>query len=347
MRKKILVVIGSVILIIVLLEITIRLYDFANGLSTDTHNNLELLYVPSAYNNYDFKPNTKLTYNHRRHECLSINPLGLRGKAFSIKKDNVYRIICLGGSSTFGNGISDDDHTWPAQLEKILRLKYPDIRFEVINAGGFGYTSYELLTKYLFQLSNYNPDMVIFYETYNDASFIGRLSPEDNINSIRGRMHRNFIHKFLCHSAAYSFLSSRIFPSRFVPVKFRRIKPEFIDFGLNSFNKNIETLIYLTKRDNVKIVLCTQALWLDRIYKGRESTHVDKMDRDIFKNIINRCTQEIKRLAVKHNVTLIENSEIFKDDWDKYMINIVHPNDLGAEKLAQNISTHISINESK
>lgn len=327
-------------LVVLILEAGIRCYDLLNGLSTDTHNNLELMYIPSAYFNYGFRPNMKVMFNRKHRERMSINSLGLRGEEFSVEKGNKYRIICLGGSSTMGNGISDDAHTWPAQLQKLLREKYPKREIEVINAGGFAYASYELLAKYLFQLSNYSPDMVIFYETFNDACFMGWLSPGMNIDKLRGNMHRNPIHRFLCWSALGSFLSSRVlFPSHFVETRNRNFDRRYIDFGLRCFERNLETLILRAFLDNVKVVLCTQALWLERA--NSDAIHLGKEDKKAFIDIILRCRDLIKRLSVRYRTILVENDSLFEGEWNKFMINIVHPNDAGAELLAKNIFIQI------
>ena len=43
--------------------------------------------------------------------------------------------------------------------------------------------------------------------------------------------------------------------------------------------------------------------------------------------------------------SVLENSNLFDGQWDKFMINIVHPNDAGAEFLAKNIFRHIVAHE--
>lgn len=64
----------------------------------------------------------------------SINSFGFRGPEFSpVKEDGVYRIVALGGSTTYGSGV-DDAHTYPALLEKYLN-GISGRRVEVINGG--------------------------------------------------------------------------------------------------------------------------------------------------------------------------------------------------------------------
>jgi len=44
-------------------------------------------------------------------------------------------VICVGGSSTFGDGLSRDEETYPWQLERLLAARFPDVQIEVLNAG--------------------------------------------------------------------------------------------------------------------------------------------------------------------------------------------------------------------
>jgi lysophospholipase L1-like esterase len=100
------------------------------------------------------------------------NEQGYRGKAVPMTRiDNVARVLCLGGSTTYGNGTQDANTTYPAQLEDILRSQLPpsvkDV--EVINGGLPLGTTAELLTHYHFKFHYFRPDLVIINTGGNDA----------------------------------------------------------------------------------------------------------------------------------------------------------------------------------
>lgn len=101
----------------------------------------------------------------------TMNSHGLRSKEFSAKKPSgVYRIIAIGGSSVAGIE-SPDDQTWPAILENKLKTIYSSRKYEVINAG-FGSTfSKQHLGLFRNELLQYEPDMIIYYEAWNEAGF--------------------------------------------------------------------------------------------------------------------------------------------------------------------------------
>jgi len=70
------------------------------------------------------------------------NSYGLRDREFSaVPSPGVVRILCLGDSLTFGNGVSVED-TYPKQLEAWLGHE-GTIKYEVINAGVSAYDTWQ------------------------------------------------------------------------------------------------------------------------------------------------------------------------------------------------------------
>ncbi|MDX2167670.1 MAG: GDSL-type esterase/lipase family protein [Deltaproteobacteria bacterium] len=102
---------------------------------------------------------------------FTTNALGLRGD--ELREDRPFRILALGDSSTWGWGAAQHE-SYPAVLQHLLDLnKGP--RFEVINAGVPGYTSYQGLTwlkRYGLALK---PDLVIIGFGFNDGSPGGNI----------------------------------------------------------------------------------------------------------------------------------------------------------------------------
>jgi lysophospholipase L1-like esterase len=103
------------------------------------------------------------------------NNLGYRNsKDFDLTKDpKVFRILALGGSTTYGYLLDGPNDAWPAQLEGILNDALSENsnieRIEVIN-GGLNYaTSAELLLHYLFRDRYLDPDIVVIHTGGNDA----------------------------------------------------------------------------------------------------------------------------------------------------------------------------------
>ena len=116
------------------------------------------------------------------------NRLGYRGPEIAIPKPpGVYRIVAVGGSTTYSTGTSAED-SYPARLQAILRDDYGYSNVEIVNAGVSGYTSWEILSAFAFRILELEPDMLIYYGAVNDLVVRERLSQEcyRGLNAQRG-----------------------------------------------------------------------------------------------------------------------------------------------------------------
>ena len=105
---------------------------------------------------------------------LEFNEKGFRGSDFdSVKKSNVYRIFMVGGS-TMQNAETTNDVTISSILQKIFNHnqidKLSDQEIEVINVGISGSNTSMELNLIQTKLLDYNPDLVIMYDGWNDLS---------------------------------------------------------------------------------------------------------------------------------------------------------------------------------
>lgn len=115
---------------------------------------------------YRLKPSSSFTAQSGVN--YKINSKGLRDYEYDYNKaKDVYRILALGDSHIFGWEVKFED-SFPKVLERILGKGYPGKKFEVINAGIFGFNSvqeYEFLKN---EAIRYSPDLVILGFTVND-----------------------------------------------------------------------------------------------------------------------------------------------------------------------------------
>jgi lysophospholipase L1-like esterase len=98
------------------------------------------------------------------------NPQGFRGARPipHAKPAGVFRVLAVGGSTTFDTEVSADSAAWPARLERWLRELAPVEQVEVINAGVPGYNMTQDLIRLETELSEYSPDLIILYQGHND-----------------------------------------------------------------------------------------------------------------------------------------------------------------------------------
>ena len=235
---------------------------------------------PHPYLAYANRPHYKSREGAKRQ--VSHNSMGLRGPEVILPKpEGVFRIICLGGSSTYGHGPSSDQTTWPARLEHHLRTARPETPVEVINAGCRGYSTFESLSNYAFRLSDLNADLVLIYHTVNDMRCALYLDVQ------RDNTHWRAVWKDLPRSSmegSYTYLFWRRYLTdhfeelgdigNFVIVDFGKnlsadggagrptayqIK-EDTELGYRNFHRNLESMVALVESDGADVAIGTQAV---------------------------------------------------------------------------------------
>lgn len=94
------------------------------------------------------------------------NPQGFRGAPIERSKPpGTFRVFALGDSNTFGWDV-DEGVNWPSQVHRVLSAKRQGV--EVINAGVWGYSSYQGVRRF-HELLDYQPDVVLVSFGANDA----------------------------------------------------------------------------------------------------------------------------------------------------------------------------------
>ena len=91
------------------------------------------------------------------------------------KPPGTFRIVCLGGSSTFGRPFFDQT-SFPGWLRLWLPVAAPSQKWEVINAGAISYASYRE-AGLMQELAQYQPDLFILYLGHNE--FLERRTYDD------------------------------------------------------------------------------------------------------------------------------------------------------------------------
>lgn len=120
---------------------------------------------------YQLQISDELIEPLQESETININSFGFRGKDVALEKpDNTYRIFAIGGSTMLGTGSTSDVTTIPGYLqENFDELELP-FNVEVINAGISGAWSKTETSLIKTKLLNFQPDMIIVYDGWNDSS---------------------------------------------------------------------------------------------------------------------------------------------------------------------------------
>jgi hypothetical protein len=106
---------------------------------------------------------------HHRTELgwVLVNRDGFVGEELAPDGPDLWRIVAMGDSCTFGGGNAVD--TYPAMLEGRLKVRErPGLRYEVVNAGISGLNSELVLHRLRSVVPRLDPDVVTIYVGWND-----------------------------------------------------------------------------------------------------------------------------------------------------------------------------------
>ena len=132
-----------------------------HGVTKDTPESLLPSIRPYLWSNFEPMPGT-------RHA----NAYGWRYGGGP--KTNDMRILCIGGSTTWSQGVSDPTNSYPAQMEKCLRQKGYSV--DAVNGGCPYYTTAEMVGALAFRGIYTQPDLVLIHEGGNDS--LPLMSPQ-------------------------------------------------------------------------------------------------------------------------------------------------------------------------
>lgn len=221
-------------------------------------------WVPATYTGSSRIPSdSKLGYSLPKNRVIngtSFNSLGFRGREFSKEKSqNTIRIVCLGGSTTYGVDVGDNE-TWPAILELFLLGSLPGKQVEVLNAGVPGYISAHSLYNFENELQKFNPDFVIVLDGLNDI--ITTFKPNVTSKAARKFMGQDVSVNFLDGSFLSRLLVRlRLFSlAAFYDVYLLRTVDEShilsaVQNSLDIMSKNLDKIARKSQENNCKLFI--------------------------------------------------------------------------------------------
>ncbi|MGE5197376.1 MAG: SGNH/GDSL hydrolase family protein [Deltaproteobacteria bacterium] len=165
------------------------------------------------------------------------------------KPKNIYRIICMGDSTTQGFMLLPAyvtvEQTYPYQLNEILNKNISTIHFEVINAGCGGYSSFQGLRYLESELLAYNPDLLIIWFGINDSARAMLYSDKEQRPTSKIILRSR---NLLDHSKFYQFYRQCLF---YLLRKWPDHKPRV---SASDFGANLEAMAKLAKGNNIKVL---------------------------------------------------------------------------------------------
>ena len=319
------------------LEIGLRVWDATHGDSPG----LRAVRKLEAVSQY--APHPFLGYELTRGG--EVNSLGMRGPEVAAQKaPGVFRIVCVGGSTTFGAGVPSE-RSYPARLEVALNELAPSgVRFQVLNCGVPGYTSVESLIQLELRLLDLDPDVVLSYDAINDAYLVqGRgfradytharvpwRDPRGQVSALESWLIAHvrtwaWASSLLGRGFASLRLENLVFVEGYKEVLTPALE-EVNQAGVASFLRNLRNLIAVARENGVQVGLMTFAT----------SNQADVETGD-YQPCIDAMNAGLRALASEEAVPIFDVQAavggVKENFWD-----VVHCNEQGCERQARAIA---------
>ncbi len=181
------------------------------------------------------------------------------------KAENVTRIFCVGGSTTYGRPY-DDLTSFCGWLRLFLPALDPTRRWEVINAGGISYASYRA-ARLMEELADYEPDLFIVYSghneflesrTYSNMLKVPRFVRSIGVQASRTRLYSVMYDLIKKPDVVLSTEVKTLLDRSVGPEEYHR-DDEMRDAILDDYHTSLLRMTQISKHAGARIILVTPA----------------------------------------------------------------------------------------
>ena len=296
-------------------------------------------YRPHPYLNYVGNPELTLEDGSRPHHAIGIREPGFDPTS---EAEDAFRIVALGGSTTYGIFTERADQVWPV-LAGMGLSQTLGREIQVVNAGMANYTSNEIIGMAALWLPEFRPDLVLVHTGLNDA-FMAAY-PDEGGADARNFRHA-WTHRELPPGVAGILRVSRL--ARLLGIGWMRnggylagdmtssiqypLPPEQErDRYLSSatgryYRRNLETIALLVERTGARPVFVEMPL--NPEFESGENAYFEAISRAVVRN--NGIMREI---AEKRGIPVVSLYEKMRDP--AAFRDAAHVNSLGMAQKAQ------------
>ena len=336
LSKKLAFLCVTLFLFFIVLEVAARCYVAVRAPSStieskSTFNNASL-FAPHPYCTYVANP------EHPNH-----SPQGFRGSTEFDTSGRNLRIVCLGGSSTYGTRVAES-HSFPSQLQMAMN-ETSEEGVEVVNAGVAGYSTFNIIPLLSYRITELQPEICVFYVGFNDmwnALHFAGLNA-DNSHAQKAWEAPDMKSQFWRYSVLVDKIADRLgYPSPRSPhvhtVCWHPMSgdPEsnWRENNAPWFERNLVTLVSICRGHNIRPVVCLQAT----DFKGHPRGH-----DQIWEQAMQRARTVIRTVASELDVDVIDLDTPMSDH-PEYFADCLHMNEEGNRVRGQIVAKYLQSN---
>ena len=206
------------------------------------------------YEKFDLATQTFVLVPGDHGDGVRINSQGFVGRELEPDGEDLWRVVALGDSCTWGGGGSDD--TYPALLQARLRDTFAENwRYEVVNAGVQGLNSTLALRRLRSKVLPLDPDVVTIYLGWNDLMKFdpSSQSHDDRWSGVARMLDRLWLVKGM-RKLAFYYVRPRLHPPATGP---ESRTGRFGEFEPTVYEENLRELVATVREAGARPVLLT------------------------------------------------------------------------------------------
>ena len=275
---------------------------------------------------------------------VSVDVNGLR-HTWNMPATRPLEIYVFGGSTMWGQG-ARDDYTIPSALSKMLAEVFPS-RVRVTNFGQLGFVNTQEMISLFRELQRGSrPDIVIFYDGYNDtfAAFQNQVArvPQNEghrikeFNILNRSRSRDFYWEVLKRSNIYNLMEgahTKLFGTKPLPALSPEKQSQLVTDVLQNYSMN-KTIVELVGE---KIGFISCFYWQPTPHTRENRNHFEELwlrDRaqgSFFEDVY----AAVKRSPLETNVSFHDISDVFRGHEGTLYIDEAHTTERGNEIIAR------------
>jgi lysophospholipase L1-like esterase len=276
---------------------------------------------------------------------VKINPDGFVGAPIEPKTPDLWQIVAVGDSCTFGGG--DDVDTYPAKLDLILDKRETDgHRYQVVNAGISGLNSELALNRLKSKVPALEPDVITIYIGWNDLM---KFDPLSQGTASRWSGVARFLDKLWLAKGLRKLIFYYVRPNVDPPATGPESRTgRFADFRPTIYERNLRAMIAEVRRQGARPLLMTLPTVVreDMTVQDLANAHVvfpyfpsaygvgDLLD------LLGAYNRTIREVAADLDVPLFDLAARFQqiDDVTPLFYDTMHTNSRGLQVIANLLS---------
>lgn len=363
MRKKLALSAAAIVLTLLALEAGWRFYVANFGTqqqkmlylySRAEIDELQSLYRPLPFINYGLTPNRG-----------DVNSLGYRGpEIIQPKPPNRYRIVALGGSTTYGGYLDSYEMTWTHKLEQLLADEYGYSQVEVVNAGVPAYSTFESAVNFMLRAQDLDPDMIIIYHATNDVRarlvapvhYRGGYELRGTWQTLAETLPASALQRLLMHKLGDSLQLAFSLDKRLPPptaangcqLDTSGAEAVCANLGMTAaqvldanppvyFERNLQNIISMAQSRDIATLLLTWA-YSPYVY---DAPNGDVMSQPFRQAAVAEHNAIIRELAAEQDLLFYDLAANLPSD-RQYWINGVHQSEAGASEMARQLADYLA-----